>query len=234
MAVRCWRQPWTILSPCARARSEIIVPAGNSYQSRTHANAGLAAGEQAESHLVRAGGRPHAELPGTLDGRANVASLVQASVRVTPPGCAPLALDGDGRVRHVDGRRRQAALRSDFSRTGLPQAPLAPARCWHLRRRPASMRTPPRPPAGTGRSTFRNDGLETLVFDAYIERDDVPIGICRTGRAAILFHRRDRTTLRATLDPSSMTRPTPHSYAAAGISTAFRRARGSSPREARA
>ena len=35
---------------------EIVVPAGNSYQSRTHANAGLATGEQQSLSLARAGG----------------------------------------------------------------------------------------------------------------------------------------------------------------------------------
>ncbi len=46
MAARCWRQPWTSLSRCSKGALEIVVPAGNSYQSRTHANATLATGEQ--------------------------------------------------------------------------------------------------------------------------------------------------------------------------------------------
>ena len=157
---------------------EIIVPAGNSYQSRTHANAALAAGEQKSlTWCVQADDRTQSFLELWLAGP--VAALMRASVRVTPPGCAALpwvAIGESGMWTDGGAKPLCALIFPDKVATGTTgtSALLALAPSASFARDIATA------PCGDWTVDIRNDGTEALVFDAYIERDDVPIGT--TGR----------------------------------------------------
>ena len=158
---------------------EIIVPAGNSYQSRTHANAGLAVGEQESlSWCVQADDYTQSFLEIWMAGPQG--SFGQASVRITPPGCAPLpwlAVGQSGMWTDGGGKPLCALIFPDKVATGTTGTSallaLAPSAAFDKDTATA--------PCGYWTVEVRNDGPETLVFDAYIERDDVPIGVAGRG-----------------------------------------------------
>jgi len=158
---------------------EIVVPAGNSYQSRTHANASLAAGEQKSlTWCVQADDHTQSFLELWMD--CALDPLLRASVRVTPPGCSPLpwVTIGESGMWTDEGAKPLCALIfPDKVATGTTGTSallaLAPSASFDKDTVTA--------PCGNWTVDIRNDGTEDLVFDAYIERDDVPIGTAGRG-----------------------------------------------------
>jgi hypothetical protein len=158
-------------------RLEIVVPAGNGYQSRTHANAALPAegslplewyvqpDDHSQSFLELWFGDPEGlEVP-----------LVDLCVCVQPPGHSeslpPVYIGRSAVWPNAAAPQcallfpRQTALGRHGTCALLALAPTASLQ--------ANM---PTAPAGTWRVTVLNRGLNTVVVDAYIERDDVAMG----------------------------------------------------------
>jgi hypothetical protein len=158
---------------------EIMVPAGNSYQSRTHANATLAPSDSASlTWNVQADDFTQSFLE--LWMASTAASRLQASVRVTPSGCAPLpwvALGNSG--MWTDGATTPlcALIFPDKVATGTSGTcallALAPSASFDAEVSCV--------PCGQWTVEIRNDGPADLTFDAYIERDDIPIGVSGYG-----------------------------------------------------
>ena len=160
-----------------QGRLEIVVPAGNGYQSRTHANATLPAGgslplnwcvqpdDHSQSFLELWFGDPDdPEVP-----------LVDLCVSVQPPGHAeplPPICIGQAAVWPATAAPQCALLfprQTALGRYGtcalLALAPTASLQA-----------STPTAAAGTWRVTVLNRGLNPVVVDAYIERDDVAMG----------------------------------------------------------
>ncbi|MDZ4279540.1 MAG: hypothetical protein U1C04_02055 [Hydrogenophaga sp.] len=153
-------------------RLQVTVPAGNAYQSRTHANDTLAPGASVPLHW-RIQPDDHTQsfleiwIPYGAQG---------VTISVTPPGHAqalpPLHKGQSGLWLGDDGLPLCSlifpndsalgtgstcallALAPTFSRH--PKAATAPFGSWHVR--------------------LTNTGTESVVFDAYVERDDVALG----------------------------------------------------------
>lgn len=161
-----------------QGRLEIVVPAGNGYQSRTHANALLAADgslslnwcvqpdDHSQSFLELWFGDPDdPEVP-----------LVDLCVVVQPPGLAqalPPVVLGQSAVWQPQAAGPLCALifprQSALGRRGT---------CALLALAPTASATAGTPvaAAGTWRVTVCNQGLNPVVCDAFIERDDVAMG----------------------------------------------------------
>lgn len=159
-------------------RLQITVPAGNGYQSRTHANAELpprlARNDPGLALHWRVQPDDHTQsfleiwLP---DGSAGVSIEVQPperpaqAVRLTP-GQSGMWTDAHGRplwsliypTRSALGKRGTCALLAlEPTASHDPQRALAPLGRWTV--------------------TLRNAGRAPVVFDAYVERDDVALGV---------------------------------------------------------
>jgi hypothetical protein len=160
-----------------RGRLEIIVPAGNSYQSRTHANDSLQAGEQRSlTWCVQADDHTQSFVEVWIAAPAKQpATFGPASIRVTPPGCAALpwmTMGQSGMWTDGTGKPLCALIFPDKVATGTTgtSALLALAPSASFEKDVATA------PCGYWTVEIRNDGVDTIVFDAYVERDDVPIG----------------------------------------------------------
>ncbi len=175
-------------------RLQITVPAGNAYQSRTHANDTLQPGESVTLHWRT---QPDDHTQSFLELWFCDPALADELVRdvcisVRPPGhgAATEALPvGSGGVwpsaqdpqcallfpqHSALGRQGTCALMAlapSFSHN--PRATTAPFGVWHI--------------------TLTNHGLNPLVFDGYVERDDVALGQ-RTGARQSYFEDRHYDT----------------------------------------
>ena len=153
-------------------RLQIAVPAGNAYQSRTHANATLAPGESVALHWrVQPDDRTESYLELWLPDDAQ-----DVRISVTPPnhtqplpampmGQAGLWNDAQGAPMCGLIYPTSSALGSHGTCALLAIAPTFS--------RQASVATAP---FGSWTVTLTNTGATPTLFDAYIERDDVAIG----------------------------------------------------------
>lgn len=168
----------------------LILPAGNAYQARTHANARLRPGEKARLHW-RIQPDDHSQsflelwfgIEGGENGqtRATDVSLHQKiEIVLTPPGATaplpPMKLGQSGVWPSAEGPicgllfPSQSALGQ-----GGPCAvlALAPTATWFENTTLA--------PAGVWRVEVHNGSQQAVIVDAYVERDDVPLGVANTG-----------------------------------------------------
>lgn len=156
---------------------QVFIPAGNGYQDRTHANQALAPGESVTlSWHVQPDDRTQSFLELWL-GSAGAASTVngeQVGIEVSLPGgsaLAPMTAGSAGCWPSAQSPKlalvypRRSALGHHGTCALLA---LCPTASHHPGDRLA--------PAGTWRITVRNHSAETVILDAYIERDDVALG----------------------------------------------------------
>lgn len=154
---------------------EIILPASNSYQSRTHANATLAQGEQVTLNWCGfPGDRTQNFMEVWLEPGAE-----GVTVQITPPGhpALPALRWGESGTWNPAGGHPACALiypRSvAIGRNGTcALVAVAPTLAFK-----ASITTAP---SGVWQVTVANTHPGPVTFDAYIERDDEIIGV-RTG-----------------------------------------------------
>lgn len=158
-------------------RLQITVPAGNAYQSRTHANAELSPGKHRDLHWrVLPEDRTQSFLEIWLPDLAEA-----VAIEVTPPGASeplPALRLGEAGVwvGKADGRRAAHPVcglivpqRSALGAQGTcALLALAPTFAWQAETATA--------PFGVWRVRITNEGGNTWPFDAYIERDDVALG----------------------------------------------------------
>ena len=163
-----------------RGSLQIAVPAGNSYQSRCHANGLVRKSEpKALTWCVQADDftQTFTEIwmaprsRGTLDG---------VKLRLTPPGCDPLPWMriGESGVWTDGGDQPLCALI-------FPKAVATGTRgtCALLALAPTASFEPGTvvAPSGSWKIEVRNDRETPVIFDAFIERDDIPIGLAGKG-----------------------------------------------------
>jgi hypothetical protein len=158
-------------------RLQITVPAGNAYQSRTHANATLAPGTEETLHWrIQPDDRTQSFLeiwlPEGADG---------VQIAVTPPGQSqPLPAMRPGQSGLWTGGDASGAKAKTLCALIYPERTalgtqgtcallaLAPTVGWE-----ASTATAP---CGVWQVRLTNTGTEAVTFNAYIERDDVALG----------------------------------------------------------
>ena len=169
----------------------LVIPAGNAYQARTHANL-LLAPEKPAKHKKS---EKHAQLQWCVqpddhsqsflelwfeDHEQATQELSGLALALTPPGAAealtPIAL-GSSAVWPSAAAPQAAILFPHRSALGHPGAcaliALAPTARWFGN----SVVTR----AGVWKVRLINQGARTVVVDAYIERDDVALGAASTG-----------------------------------------------------
>lgn len=153
-------------------RLQIVVPAGNGYQSRTHANARLRPGKPLPLHWrVQPDDHTQSFLEIWLPEGAQ-----DVEITLTPPGHhqpLPALRMGEAATWKGAGPHPQCALiypsRSALGRRGTcALLALAPTASLH-----AGVTTAP---CGVWQVSLLNKGQKALPFDAYIERDDVALG----------------------------------------------------------
>ncbi|TNF60091.1 MAG: hypothetical protein EP306_09425 [Burkholderiales bacterium] len=175
---------------------ELVMPAGNAYQARTHANALLAPRPKTrKGRQVDTDGRNQAmlhwcrppddhsqsflelwfEVPGEP-----ARSLTDLEIELTPPGASaplPAIRLGQSRVWPSAAAPQAAILFAPHSALGHPGTcaliALAPTASW--------FRDTVTTQAGRWRVCVVNRSGDRVVVDAYIERDDVPLGVPDTG-----------------------------------------------------
>jgi hypothetical protein len=157
-------------------RLQIVVPAGNGYQSRTHANQTLAPGES-----VTLGWRVHPNdqtqsfLELWLGDPALPAELVRdVAITVQPPGQTPLPAMQVGEAGVWPSASAPACALVFPRRSALgTQATCALLALAPTFSHEAAGTTAP---FGLWQVTVTNHGLNPLVLDAHVERDDVAMG----------------------------------------------------------
>ena len=167
-------------------RLQITVPAGNAYQSRTHANDTLEPGAGCELHWrVQPDDRTQSFLEIWLpEGAEGVA------IEITPPGAsAPLPALRQGEAGICTGWEKGknaqpmcGLIYPHWSALGAHGtcALIALAPTFSFDARVATA------PAGVWQVRLTNSGPHPVTFDAYIERDDVALGQ-RTGARQSYF-----------------------------------------------
>lgn len=171
-----------------KGKLQIIVAAGNSYQSRTHANATLSKGEHVTLHWR---GQPDDSTQSFLEiwlpqGAQGV------TVQITPPGrpaLPPLAWGKSGMWTSGGTHPICALIYPQSVATGVHGtcALVAVAPNFSFE---ASTTTAPN---GVWEVKITNTQAGSVTFDAYIERDDVAIGQ-HTGARQSYFEDRDYDT----------------------------------------
>jgi hypothetical protein len=157
-------------------RLQIVVPAGNGYQSRTHANQTLAPGES-----VTLGWRVHPDdqtqsfLELWLGDPALPAEPVrEVAITVKPPGLPPLPAMQVGEAGVWPSSQAPACALVFPRRSALgTQATCALLALAPTFSHEASVTTAP---FGRWLVTVTNHGLNPLVLDVHVERDDVALG----------------------------------------------------------
>ncbi|RJP64364.1 MAG: hypothetical protein C4535_17510 [Comamonadaceae bacterium] len=151
---------------------QIAVPAGNAYQSRTHANATLAPGDAVALHWrVQPDDRTESFLELWLPEGAQ-----GLTISVTPPGHSQplptLPMGQAGLWTGAHGAPLCGLIYPSSTALGTRGTcallAIAPTFSRH-----ASVATAP---FGSWQVTLRNTGATATLFDAYIERDDVALG----------------------------------------------------------
>jgi hypothetical protein len=159
-------------------RLQITVPAGNGYQSRTHANAELPAGTRKKDPGLALHWRvlPDDHTQSFLeiwlpDDAQDVSITVQPPERAAQ--VVTLAAGQSGMWTGEDGRPQWSLIYPRTTALG------ARGTCALLAVEPTASHDPGRALAPFGRwtITLRNGGREPVVFDAYVERDDVALGM---------------------------------------------------------
>jgi hypothetical protein len=161
---------------------DIVLPAGNGYQGRTHANITLQPGESARLHWqAQADDRTQDFLELWLP-----EGLQDVAVTLHPPGGAqaspPLAM-GESRMWCTSAGEPLAAVifpRRVATGTGSTCALLALAPSFAFGRHEVTA------PCGRWEVEMANAGPAPATVDAYIERDDMPLGQ-RTGARQSCF-----------------------------------------------
>ncbi len=161
----------------------LVIPAGNAYQARTHANALLRPERPSVELHWRVQPDDHSQSFLELwfeDHQDPTATLQDLRIELTPPGAAkplPALHIGQSAVWPSADAPQCAVLFPHRSALGHPGScalvALAPTASWH----PDTVRSAP------GRWTVRvtYQGRGQVVMDAYIERDDVALGSAPTG-----------------------------------------------------
>ncbi len=155
---------------------QIVVPAGNAYQSRTHAHAELAPGDAVTLHWrVQPDDHTQSFLELWMcDPALPTEPLRDLSIEVRPPGMTtlPPMTVGQSGLWPSAGEALCGLVfprRSALGRQGsCALLALAPTASWH-----PGVTTGP---CGVWTVTVRNDGLNPVVLDAVIERDDIAMG----------------------------------------------------------
>ncbi len=174
----------------------LIIPAGNAYQARTHANAWL---KPAQPDLKTKQHKQDKAHEATLHWRLPpddysqsflelwfevheqpTRPLKKLQIEITPPGASaplpPISL-GESKVWPSAAKPQVAILFPQQSALGHPGScaliALAPTASWFDN----TVTTR----AGSWRVRIINRSDASLVMDAYIERDDVPLGVDDTG-----------------------------------------------------
>ncbi len=153
-------------------RLQVTVPAGNGYQSRTHANDTLAPGASLPLHWrVQPDDRTQSFLEIWIP---NAAQGVEISV--TPPGhekpLPALRMGQSGMWLNHGGLPMCGLICPGESALGVGST------CALLALAPTFSRHPKAAtaPFGSWQVTLTNTSTEPVVFDAYVERDDVALG----------------------------------------------------------
>ncbi len=175
----------------------LVIPAGNAYQARTHANALLTPKDPSVALHWRVQPDDHSQSFLELwfeDHHNPSAALSDLRIELTPPGAAqplPALRIGQSAVWPSADAPQCALLFPQRSALGQPGAcaliALAPTASWF----PDTVRS------AAGRWTVRvmYTGHGEVVMDAYIERDDVALGSAPTGaRQSYLEDRRYDTS----------------------------------------
>lgn len=160
----------------------LVVPAGNAYQARTHANVRIQPGQSATLHWqVQPDDHSQSFLElWFADEQDAACPLDGLALELTPPGAtAPLpaiALGSSG-VWPSAAAPQAAVLFAPRSALGHPGAcaliALAPTATWF--KDGVTTR------AGRWQFRLTHTGQRSVVADAYIERDDVALGVADTG-----------------------------------------------------
>ncbi len=157
---------------------EIVVPAGNSYQSRTHANATLKKNEHLTLHWR---GQPE-------DSTQNFVELWMGpghdglEIEVTPPGhniaLPPLKLGESGMWTNNDGTPLLALIYQASTALGNKGACalLAVAPTFSFKKNFATA------PSGVWKIRITNRHKNAATFDAYVQRDDDPLQLATGAR----------------------------------------------------
>lgn len=172
-------------------RCRLVVPAGNAYQARTHANLLLKSRQAATLHWrVLPDDHSQSFLELWFEDRKNADhALAGLALQLTPPGASaplPAIRIGDSAVWPASAAPQAAILFPACSSMGRPGVcaliALAPTARWFH----DSVTTR----AGVWQVTLINQGTRTVVADACIERDDIALGAADTG--ARQSHLQDR------------------------------------------
>lgn len=174
--------------------AQLVVPAGNAYQARTHANAELAPGESVTLHWrVQPDDHSQSFLECWLQDAAQPEAPVQGvQITLTPPGQAalPARAAGETGVWPSATAPQCALLFPPTSALGAPGAcallAVAPTARWFK----DTVCSAP----GVWQVTVTNRGMCTVVLDAYIERDDEIAGTQTGARQSYLQDRRYDTS----------------------------------------
>lgn len=150
---------------------QIVLPAGNGYQDRLHANATLGPGQTVDLHWkVQPGDRTQSFLELWLPPECGA-----VAIEVAPPGGSPSVRVRAGQSRVWTDERHGACAAVIFPRhvaTGLDGTcalvALAPTFSFGDRA--------PTCPCGPWLVRLTNTGAAELTVDAYVERDDVALG----------------------------------------------------------
>ena len=155
-----------------KGRLQVCVPAGNAYQSRTHANDELAPDASLALHWrVQPDDRTQSFLEIWIPCGAK-----DVAISVTPPGhekpLATLRAGGSGVWKGAHGLPVCSLIFPSHSALGKRStcALLALAPTFSHKPKVATA------PFGSWTVTLTNNGTQPAVFDAYIERDDVALG----------------------------------------------------------
>jgi hypothetical protein len=155
-----------------QGRLQIVVPAGNAYQSRTHANVTLGPDQRAMLHWNLP---PDDATPSLMEIWLPPGAQGMA-IRVTPPGGRPgLPVRTAGQSGLWAGERGQALCTLVWPKrvaTGTQGS------CALLALAPSFSFAPQHASAPSGRwqVELHNRGPAAVTLDAYIERDDVAMG----------------------------------------------------------
>lgn len=174
--------------------AQLVVPAGNAYQARTHANTELAPGASVTLHWrVQPDDHSQSFLECWLQDAAQPAALVQGvQITLTPPGQAALPARSVGQtgIWPSAAAPQCALLFPPTSALGAPGAcallAVAPTARWFKE----TVCSAP----GVWQITVTNHGERAVVLDAYIERDDEIAGTQTGSRQSYLQDRRYDTS----------------------------------------
>lgn len=165
-------------------RLRITLPGGNGYQSRTHANAALAPGESQALHWrVQPDDHTQSFLEIWLpDGAGGVSLTVAPPDR--PDQTVTLTQGQSGMWANAQGLPTWSLIYPSSSALGRGTCALLALEC-------TASHDPEHPlaPCGVWNVTLRNRGRTPVVFDAYVERDDVALGVSTGARQSYLEDR---------------------------------------------